>query len=201
MEQAFFNSFDNGDKFLMLDIKALILKCVVDGVSAQTVGKVIQVESAGNPWAINVNQKAVLIKKAEGKDEAVSQARSFLAKGYSIDVGLMQINSENFKKYSLDITDVFDPCINIRVGSSILKEAYSKTSKKTDDRQIALQKALSIYNTGSSVKGYQNGYVKKYYHNSQFQNPYSSDLSVDFSAIYEREETDDRAKKSEPESD
>lgn len=146
----------------MIDL-AMIAACAVPGVAPETLEKVITVESAGDPLAINVNGKRLLLKKPRSKNEAIHQAKSLVAGGYSVDLGLMQINSANLAGYETSIDKVFDPCTNIKVGSAILKSFYDKTVIKYGEGQTALKAALSAYNTGNFQSGYRNGYVRNFY--------------------------------------
>ena len=60
----------------------------------------------------------------------------------SIDYGLMQINSGNFRWLGLTPTTALDPCVSIRAGATVLQ-------------------AYSAYNTGSPFRGISNGYAAK----------------------------------------
>ena len=79
-------------------------------------------------------------------------------------MGLMQFNSKNLNSPSfkhLTISDLFDPCKNIKAGSDVFSLAYESTSKDLS-KEERIKKALSIYNTGNQELGFQNGYVAKY---------------------------------------
>jgi type IV secretion system protein VirB1 len=95
--------------------------------------------------------------------EAVQTAVRFIVRGYSVDLGLMQVNSRNLPKLGLSVTQVFDPCNNIRTGASILTAAYAAAARIQGDGQPALRAALSAYNTGDFYRGQVNGYVAGYY--------------------------------------
>ncbi|MCW1701594.1 transglycosylase SLT domain-containing protein [Campylobacter jejuni] len=88
------------------------------------------------------------------KDEAKTLTQSFINKGYSVDIGLMQFNSNNlktptFKNYSID--DLLDPCKNIKAGSDIFYLAYEMTNENLA-KEERINQALSIYNTGDLKK-------------------------------------------------
>ncbi|ELV7517770.1 lytic transglycosylase domain-containing protein [Photobacterium damselae] len=153
----------------MVDITPYI-QCV-NQVHPTMVQRIISIESGNNPIAINVNKKAGIkprYKQPRNKIEAIKLARYFVSKGYTVDLGYMQINSNNLKYYGVSINDMFEPCMNIRVGSTILLEAYQRAKIKYRHPQIALRHALSIYNTGNMYRGFKNGYVKKYTKNIQY---------------------------------
>ncbi|MBN8646411.1 MAG: lytic transglycosylase domain-containing protein [Caulobacterales bacterium] len=144
----------------MLD--ALIAQCAYN-THPDTVKAIIQVESAGNPYAIGVNYGGGNSRKPNNVSEAAQIARNLIAKGKNIDMGLMQINSANMLRLGLSPETIFDPCTNIRVGTKILSANYSQAVDIYGPGETALRAALSAYNTGSMVKGLRNGYVAKYY--------------------------------------
>ena len=92
--------------------------------------------------------------------DAVATAKRYIAAGYSVDLGLGQINSRNMRKLGLNWETVFDPCTNIAALGQILTQNYQAVA---DGRhpQSALRLAISLYNTGSTSRGFRNGYVAK----------------------------------------
>ncbi|MBP9219492.1 MAG: transglycosylase SLT domain-containing protein, partial [Sterolibacterium sp.] len=84
-----------------------------------------------------------------------------MARGYSVDLGLAQVNSRHLKRFGLPASMLFDPCTNIAVGARILMENYAQASHKYADSQDALRAAISAYNTGNHTAGLSNGYVRK----------------------------------------
>jgi type IV secretion system protein VirB1 len=139
-------------------ILGLALQCAPN-VSPQTVAAIVQTESRGRPLALYVNgsrQPATQVNAAD----AAATARRFVAAGYSVDLGLGQINSRNMRKLGLTWETVFDPCTNIAALGQILTQNYRSVS---DGRhpQTALRLAISLYNTGSTSRGFRNGYVAK----------------------------------------
>lgn len=144
----------------MLD--ALIAQCAYN-THPDTVKAIIQVESAGNPYAIGVNFGGRNGHKPNNATEAALVARNLIANGKNIDMGLMQINSANMRRLGLSTEAMFDPCTNIRIGTKILSTNYVQAVDIYGPGENALRAALSAYNTGSMVKGFRNGYVAKYY--------------------------------------
>jgi type IV secretion system protein VirB1 len=132
-----------------------------EDVHPSTLQRIIEVESGGNPIALNING-AVLPRKPKSKEEAIDIAQQYIDKGYSVDVGFMQINSKNFARYGVTLSSVLDPCTNIKTGSRILHDAYQRAYQQEGNAQSALLVALSIYNTGNTQRGFKNGYVGKY---------------------------------------
>ena len=155
-----------------MDLSQLIEICAID-THPKTVMAVIRVESAGNYLAIGVNG-SLKLRKAQNPKDAAQLAQYAMSKGYSVDIGLMQINSNNIRKFGLSLEEAFNPCTNIRLGTKILSSNYSNAVDYHGEGQGALKAALSAYNTGSMTKGFRNGYVGKYYkrtnQNTRFAN-------------------------------
>jgi len=125
-------------------------------VSPETTQAIIQVESGGNHLAIGDN---TLKRSFSPKNtaEAIELASRLLAQGHSIDMGLMQVNSCHIPSLKLTLEELFDPCQNIRIGTTILAEFYRQ--HQSADPAQSLFRALSAYNTGQAWKGA--GYVNK----------------------------------------
>jgi type IV secretion system protein VirB1 len=132
-------------------------------VAPQTIVAIIQVESGGNQYGIGINGPVRTHTRPKSAKEAAAEARRWISRGYSVDVGLMQINSRNLQRLGITIEQAFDPAINIQVGAKILVGNYRQAIKFYGPGQNALKAALSAYNTGNYVNGFKNGYVAKYY--------------------------------------
>lgn len=145
-----------------MGLDAIITQCAIN-TRPDTVKASIRVESNGNPFAIGVNQAGVHLRRANTAEEAAQIASEAIGRGINIDMGLMQINSANMRRLGLTTNDLFNPCTNIRVGTQILSINYSNAVQIHGQTETALKAALSAYNTGSMVRGLQNGYVAKYY--------------------------------------
>lgn len=146
---------------IALTTAQIIAACSVN-THADTVRAVISVESRGNPLAIGVNGPLKL-RKARDAADAAQLARYAISMGYSVDMGLMQVNSRNLAKVGLTPETVFEPCNNIRAGTMILSGNYSRAIVQHGEGQAALRASLSAYNTGSMTRGFRNGYVARYY--------------------------------------
>jgi type IV secretion system protein VirB1 len=72
--------------------------------------------------------------------EAARIAGQFVSAGYSIDLGLMQVNSHTLSMLSLTIPEAFDPCRSLSAAAKLLS-------------------LFAMYNTGSPSKGIANGYA------------------------------------------
>ena len=137
-----------------------------NGVQAAIVEAIVQAESSGNPWAVNVNvrggQARPLLVPARSRDEAVAQATQLHAEGYSFDVGLMQVNSANVARLSVSIDEAFDVCTNLNMGTTVYNEFAAgvlRYAEQFDTPHKQMMATLSAYNTGSYWKGFMNGYV------------------------------------------
>lgn len=145
-------------------IKALVLNLALScspGVSPDMVFDIVSTESGFNEFAVNVNGD-FQYDKPDSLLSALDLASRALAQGFSVDLGLMQVNSNNLSRYGVSITEVFDPCTNLSIGSSILYENYQRAVRRYGKSGQALLAALSAYNTGSFTAGFHNGYVRQY---------------------------------------
>jgi type IV secretion system protein VirB1 len=141
-------------------LEQLILQCAPN-VAPSTMMAIIKVESAGNPLAINVNGKKRLARQPSSIEEALSWADWLIAKGYSVDIGLAQVNSRHLQRFGLTPQQLLEPCLNVAAGAQILSENYVDASRKYGLGQHALRAAISAYNTGNHTRGLTNGYVRK----------------------------------------
>ena len=132
-------------------------------VEPTTLRAILRVESGAQPYAINVNGLSVQPPPVRSQAEAAATAEGWVAQGYSVDVGLMQVNSRNLGALGYSIAQMFDPCTNVRAGAAVLTTDYLAALAIKPDPQSALRAALSAYNTGSFERGFYNGYVAKYY--------------------------------------
>ena len=71
-------------------IAAALLACAATEAPV-TLEAIVRVESGGNPLALNVNHLAGPQPHPATLAEAVSLAESYIGQGYSVDLGLMQI--------------------------------------------------------------------------------------------------------------
>lgn len=145
----------------MLIVSLLILSSLTaqcgPAVDPSTTNAIIQTESGGNPYAIgdNTTRKSHFPKS---KTEAVQLADYLLSQGHNLDMGLMQVNSCHIKTMKFTLEDIFDPCRNISIGTSILADFYHRNDHG-EAKNVVLFKALSAYNTGSAWRG--PGYINR----------------------------------------
>ncbi len=141
-------------------LEQLIVQCAPN-VAPTTMMAIVRVESGGNPLAMNVNGKQRLARQPASAEEAISWSWWLINNGYSVDLGLTQVNSRHLQRFGLPPEAMFDPCYNIAAGAQILTENYSSAAKKYGTGQLALRAAISAYNTGNHKTGFTNGYVGK----------------------------------------
>lgn len=133
-------------------------------VAPETVLAIIHTESSGFPFALNVNGGRQPARQNTAA-KAAETAQRYVSAGYSVDLGLGQINSRNMRWLGLTWETVFDPCTNIAALGRVLTQNYNSV-KAGRDPQSALRIALSMYNTGSQSRGFRNGYVAKVFGNA-----------------------------------
>lgn len=119
----------------------------------------IRTESGFNPLALHLNGPVRLRHPPTTAAQAGRWADWLIRAGYSVDMGLMQVNSTNLTALNLTPLDLFDPCKNIRAGVTILTASYTIAARAHGSGSDSLLAALSAYNTGNFHDGFRNGYV------------------------------------------
>nr|WP_294846440.1 lytic transglycosylase domain-containing protein [uncultured Sphingomonas sp.] len=149
-------------------ILALASQCA-PSVAPETMLAIVLTESSGEPFALNVNGGRQPHPQNNAQ-EAAATARRYVAAGYSVDLGLGQINSRNMRWLGLTWETVFDPCTNVAASARVLTTNYHSV-RAGRDPQTALRVALSMYNTGSQTRGFRNGYVARVVGNASVTGP------------------------------
>ena len=134
---------------------SLFAQCATD-VAPETLHTLIGVESSRNPYAIAV----VYDKSTPQKDRlefaqptTEEEAKNIITalesppithKSYS--VGLMQVNSSNFKTYGITKENMFNACKNIEAGAGIFKACYAdvKNNNLTADLEKLTKNRLTL---------------------------------------------------------
>jgi type IV secretion system protein VirB1 len=140
------------------DFAGLAARCA-PGVPVWVLRGVARTESDFHPWMLRDNSTHVSASPASLAN-AEAQATAWIAEGHSVDLGLMQINSANLPALGMTIGAALDPCASLAGGAAVLRAAYGTGPVRTGT-QAALLMALSIYNTGSPLKGIMNGYARR----------------------------------------
>jgi type IV secretion system protein VirB1 len=139
-----------------------------------TLAAIIRAESSGNPNAVQIDfPNAVLrrwrlpagtlrLRRQPKNAEEAGQWIAYLNEHLiSLDVGLMQVSTDEAMRRRISPLALLDPCANIRTGWSILEDDYQIEVNRYGPGQIALQHALSRYNTGDTNRGIDNGYLAR----------------------------------------
>lgn len=136
-------------------IATLAQQCAPE-VATEAVVPLIMTESGGDSLKINVNKGPRVHAGTIAEGAAI--VRRYIAAGYTVDVGLAQVNSANFARFGVSVEQVFDPCTNLRLASSVLQEGYGLASRHYTGLD-AISATYSLYNTGTLTRGFRNGYV------------------------------------------
>ncbi|MBB3588954.1 lytic transglycosylase domain-containing protein [Sphingomonas sp. BK481] len=136
-------------------ITVLAQQCASE-VATEAVVPLVMTESGGDDLSINVNRGPRV--RAGSAAEGAALVRRYMAQGYTVDVGLAQINSANFARLGVSVEQAFDPCTNLRLASSLLQEGYGLASRHYSGLD-AISATYSLYNTGTLTRGFRNGYV------------------------------------------
>ncbi len=119
-------------------------------VHPDTIAAIVAVESGGRPWAINTSHGAIY---AHSREEATFVLARALRAESSVDIGLMQINSQWLSKLRIAPDQLLDPCVNVRVGAAILAANFVAATRPGRTHLEALVAALSAYHSGSESAG------------------------------------------------
>jgi type IV secretion system protein VirB1 len=131
----------------MIPVTQLAQQCA-PMVAPPTMAAIVRVESGGNPLAI--------LDNATGRDyypasvaQGVAIINRLLAQGHrQLDVGIAQVDTENFAAYGLTPATALNACSNIRVGARILQSDYRQAVAAYGPGQVALYHAFEAYNSG-----------------------------------------------------
>jgi type IV secretion system protein VirB1 len=142
---------------------ALAARCA-PSVPEWVLGAVARTESNFDPWRLHDNS-AGASDDPSSLEAAEAEAAAWIEAGHSVDLGLMQINSGNLPALGMNVNEALDPCASLAAGAAVLRAAYGGGQVQAG-QQTALLMALSIYNTGSPLKGIMNGYARRVMRNA-----------------------------------
>src|SRR6266478_361103 len=151
--------------------RTLAQSCAAN-VPVSTLEAIARTESAFYPYALSINRPhqlahrqgwsrgtITLERQPASLEEAIAWTKWLLAQGITVSIGLLQVNSEQAALLHLTPEELFDPCTNLRSGAAFLSVTYAETARIQGEGFVALDSALSYYNTGSPTAGLTNGYV------------------------------------------
>ena len=152
---------------MMLDLASYVQNCAPPQY-ADLMGKIIKVESAGNPFSIGV-VRARLARQPVNLTEAVATVTALKAGKYNFSIGLTQVNQVHFHRlgWVKKPAEGFDTCKNISAGAEILNKCFMKANQynlqrsKREGHFSVRKMALSCYYSGDLFLGERLGYVKK----------------------------------------
>ncbi|WP_438404129.1 lytic transglycosylase domain-containing protein [Escherichia coli] len=133
---------------------ALAAQCAPN-VHPDTSLDVVRVESGLHQYAIAeiipknervAEGKSFISHYPESKDEAVKIIRRIEERKRNYSVGLMQINSSNFKILRVTATELLEPCSNLKAYQYIITDCYLRGGSLTN--------ALSCYYSGDFITGH-----------------------------------------------
>jgi type IV secretion system protein VirB1 len=138
----------------VFDFLAVAQQCAIN-VEPAVMSAIVHTESNFNPYAIGVVNSA--IKQPTNHTDAVKAVRLLRSQGKNFSVGLAQVNKINFKTYNMNERNMFDPCTNLRAGSSIFANCLKRAdnqygSKHSYDGKLRL--AMSCYYSGNFKTGF-----------------------------------------------
>jgi type IV secretion system protein VirB1 len=110
-------------------------------VAPATLLAIARTESAFDPLAVHDNTTGQSYAPADTA-EAITIARRLFDAGHNYDAGLMQINDRNYRLLGVTLESAFDPCTSMGATAALLV-------------------SFSLYNTGSTSRGFRNGYVAR----------------------------------------
>ncbi len=141
----------------MVPVAQLARQCA-PFVAPTTMAAIVKVESGGRPLVILDNATRRDYNPASVQ-QGVRVIDRLLAEGHrQLDVGIAQVDTENFAAYRLTPATALNACTNIRVGAKILEAAYRQSAVTYGPGQTALYHAFEAYNSGRLIgdPGYAN---------------------------------------------
>ncbi|HEY3706368.1 MAG TPA: transglycosylase SLT domain-containing protein [Terracidiphilus sp.] len=137
-----------------------------------TLAAIVSAESGGNPDALQLDFPRALMQRwrlppgtlrlmrqPNNASEALEWIDYLNARHISVDIGLMQVSTDEAVRRHISPAALLDPCTNVRTGWAILSDDYQIEVRTYGPGQAALQHALSRYNTGDTNRGIENGYL------------------------------------------
>lgn len=130
----------------MIPVANLAAQCA-PFVAPSTLAALVRVESGGNPLAMWNNSTRSMVIPAN-RAQAVRYLQSAMAAGQKVDVGIAQVDTQNFASYGITPQTAFDACTNLRVGAEILRADWQRAFAAGYSGQPALYHAFEAYNSG-----------------------------------------------------
>jgi type IV secretion system protein VirB1 len=116
-------------------------------VAPSTISAIVRVESGGRPLEMWNNTTRSMIGSVN-LAQAIQYLRHAMAAGQQVDVGLAQVDTENFAALGLTPRTIFNACTNLRAGATILHADWQQALASGYRGQKALYHAFEAYNSG-----------------------------------------------------
>lgn len=160
-------NYINAGESVVFDISGYVNNCSPPQY-ADLMGKIVTVESAGNPFSIGV-VNARLARQPVNLSEAIATITSLNTSKYNYSIGLAQVNQIHFPRlgWKNNPTEGFNACKNISAGAEILDSCFIKANQYDSQKykragNLSVQEmALSCYYSGDLFLGERLGYVTK----------------------------------------
>jgi type IV secretion system protein VirB1 len=150
------------------NLAALMMTCA-PLVHPATLHALIEVESAGNPYAVSVNRPEALeragielpsYEQPQTPGAALQLIRSLSALGLSTSVGLAQINVEHLRVLGVRLPELLNPCKNLSLAQRILLDCdASQAPRSPVSVHRRLRRTLTCYNSGHFEENPANHYA------------------------------------------
>ncbi|WP_437559523.1 lytic transglycosylase domain-containing protein [Acidithiobacillus sulfuriphilus] len=130
----------------MIPLNHLVTECA-PMVAPSTMAAIVRAESGGNPLAMWNNTTRQRIRPPN-LSSAVAYLLAAMAAGQRVDVGIAQVDTQNFAAFGLTPKTAFNACANLRVGAEILRANWQQALHAGLRGQPALYHAFEAYNSG-----------------------------------------------------
>ncbi len=130
----------------MIPLTQLSTECA-PMVASSTMAAIVRVESHGRPLMMWNNTTRSMVDPYS-LAQAVQYLRQAMAAGQKVDVGIAQVDTENFTSLGLTPRTAFNICANLRAGATILHADWEQARANGYHGQQALYHAFEAYNSG-----------------------------------------------------
>lgn len=143
---------------MVLTTLVALLPICAPAVDGSTALRLIEAESRGNQFAININGPFRLSRQPKTYAEFQEIVHALDTAGHNFDFGFGQSNNREIKRRGYTVQQFVDPCSNLQFMQEVLVGCFKSAPSKSGE-QARIANALSCYNTGKYGPGFTNGYV------------------------------------------
>lgn len=136
----------------VFSIASIVSQCAPQ-YGPRTMTAIVIKESRGYQYAIGDNDARQSYYPGS-EQQAIELTRYLLERGHNLDLGLMQVNSDNLASLGLSPDSIFEPCVNVRAGAQLLYGDYRGAVARVGGGLPALELALRAYNSGRYDRSY-----------------------------------------------